>query len=194
MPRTPLQFQQMKDERKLSILEASLPLFSLDRNKVSVDKISVAAKCSHGLVYHYFKDSDEVFEELKKSLTYREIKDALNFKTTDKYAIESIKYFVRLFLDIAASKSMCKIAFANIIISDEGKNSFEEVLTSLVAKGQKEGDVTGGNPKDISFCFINLMKGIYLQFLTQKHPKVYIPSFDNVLQIFTKKSALRRTD
>lgn len=194
MPRTPLQFQQMKDERKLSILEASLPLFSLDRNKVSVDKICVASKCSHGLVYHYFKDTDAVFTELRKSFTYKEIAEALNIKTNDKYAIESIRYFVEFFVNVAKSKDIAKIAFANIIISDEGKDSFEEKLFTLVERGQKEGDVTGGDKKDIAFCFINLMKGIYLQFLTQKHPKVFIPSVDNIIQLFNKKSALRRTD
>ena len=194
MPRTPLQFQQMKDERKLSILEASLPLFSLDRNKVSVDKICAAAKCSHGLVYHYFKDTDAVFAELRKCLTYKEVLEGLNIKTNDKYAIESIRYFVEYFVGIAKSKNFAKIAFANIVISDEGKDSFEEKLFALVERGQKEGDVTGGDKKDISYCFINLMKGIYLQFLTQKHPKVYIPSVDNIIQLFMKKSALRRTD
>ena len=194
MPRTPLQFQQMKDERKLSILEASLPLFSLDRNKVSVDKICTAAKCSHGLVYHYFKDTDAVFAELRKSLTYKEIVEALNIKTNDKYAIESIRYFVEFFVNVAKSKDIAKIAFANIVISDEGKDSFEEKLFALVERGQKEGDVTGGDKNDIAFCFINLMKGIYLQFLTQKHPKVFVPSVDNIIQLFNKKSALRRTD
>ena len=194
MPRTPLQFQQMKDERKLSILEASLPLFSLDRNKVSVDKICAAAKCSHGLVYHYFKDTDAIFDELKKSLTYKKILMKLDYKTNDKYAIECIRYFVNVFVDIAKSKSNNEIAFANIILSDDDKNSFNNELVKLVARGQKEGDVTGGDPKDIAFCFVNLLKGIYLQFLTQKHPNAYVPSVDNIMQIFNKKSALRRTD
>ena len=194
MPRTPLQFQQMKDERKLSILEASLTLFSLDRNKVSVDKICAAAKCSHGLVYHYFKDTDAIFDELKKSLTYKEILKKLDYKTNDKYAIECIRYYVYVFVDIAKSKSNNEIAFANIILSDDDKNSFNNELVKLVARGQKEGDVTGGDPKDITFCFVNLLKGIYLQYLTQKHPNAYVPSVDNIMQIFNKKSALRRTD
>ena len=40
MPRTELQFKRMKDERKLSILEAALPLFSLDKNKKCVFSIT----------------------------------------------------------------------------------------------------------------------------------------------------------
>ena len=194
MPRTPLQFQQMKDERKLSILEASLPLFSLDRNKVSVDKICAAAKCSHGLVYHYFKDTDAIIDELKKCLTYKEIQKKLEFKTTDKYAIDCIRYFVNVFVDIAKSKSTNEIAFANIVLSDDDKSSFVNELIKLVSRGQKEGDITGGDPKDIAFCFVNLLKGIYLQYLTQKRPSAYVPSVDNIMQIFNKKSALRRTD
>lgn len=194
MPRTPLQFQQMKDERKLSILEAALPLFALDRNKVSVDKICTIAKCSHGLVYHYFKDTDEVFAELLKCDFYKDIKEKLSIKTKDKYAIESISYFVDVFVEIAKSKSNEKIAFASIVLGDIDKDSFKNVLCDLVKRGQKEGDVTGGDASDIAYCFINLMQGIYLQVLTQKHPKVFVPSKDNIMQLFYKKSALRRAD
>ena len=50
----------MKDERKLSILESALPLFAIyGKNDVSIDMICNKAKCSHGLVYHYFKNVEQ---------------------------------------------------------------------------------------------------------------------------------------
>ena len=56
MPRRPEQFDQLKDERKASILKHALPLFALKPQKdITIDLISQSAKCSHGLVYHYFK-------------------------------------------------------------------------------------------------------------------------------------------
>ena len=79
MPRTPLQFQQMKDERKLSILESALPLFATNgKDSVSIDMICQKAKCSHGLAYHYFKNSEQIYSELLSSSTYKDLFSKLN--------------------------------------------------------------------------------------------------------------------
>ena len=80
------------------------------------------------------------------------------------------------------------MAFANIIISEVDKKSLLERLALLVARGQKEGEVTGGNPKDIVLCAFYLLKGIYLSYLTQKKPKIVKPSFDNVMKVIKKNS------
>lgn len=183
VPRTALQFKRMKDERKLSILEASLPLFSLDKDKVSVDLISQKAKCSHGLVYHYFKNTDAIYEELLTSETYLSLKGSLFVDDKGKYAFEVITQIMKVLFDL---DSIQDIAFANILISETGKKSLLEKLTSLVSRGQKEGEVTGGNPKDIVLCAFYLLKGMYLSYLTQKKPKVEKPSFDNVMKVFKK--------
>lgn len=185
MPRTALQFKRMKDERKLSILEASLPLFSLDKDKVSVDLISQKAKCSHGLVYHYFKNTDEIYEELLTSETYISLKEKLFIDDKGRYAYEVIKETMKILYDL---DSLVDMAFANIIISEVDKKSLLERLALLVARGQKEGEVTGGNPKDIVLCAFYLLKGIYLSYLTQKKPIVIKPSFDNVMKVIKKNS------
>ena len=73
MPRTKEQFTEMKDERKSSILKAALPLFSINK-KVSIDAICEKAKCSHGIIYHYYRNSDQVLQTLLKSELYLELK------------------------------------------------------------------------------------------------------------------------
>ena len=73
MPRTREQFSEMKEERRTAILNAALPLFSLGK-KVTIDMIAEKAKCSHGIVYHYYKNTDQVLEKLLKSPTYVELK------------------------------------------------------------------------------------------------------------------------
>ena len=183
MPRTALQFKRMKDERKLSILEAALPLFSLDKNKVSVDLISQKAKCSHGLVYHYFKNTDEIYNELLTSETYISLREKLFIDDKGRYAYEVITEITRNLYDLDSIQDM---AFANLIISESGKKSLLDKLSLLVARGQKEGEVTGGNPKDIVLCAFYLLKGVYLSYLTQKKPDVDKPAFDNVMKIFKK--------
>ena len=71
MPRTREQFSEMKDERRAAILNAALPLFSLGQ-KVTIDMIADKAKCSHGIVYHYYTNTNQILEKLLKSSTYVE--------------------------------------------------------------------------------------------------------------------------
>ena len=184
MPRTALQYKQIKDERKLSILEASLPLFALYENKVSIDLISEKAKCSHGLVYHYFNNTDDVLEALLKSSTYQDICDDLFKINHDVDAIDTIKEIVKKLTNV---DGVVKASYFKLIISDDGKKSLRQELTKLIKLGQEEGNVTGGNPSDIIDVFFLFLKGIYLTYLTKKKADVNVPSIDNIMEIFNKK-------
>ena len=186
MPRTPLQFQQMKDERKLSILENALPLFAVrGKDNVSIDMICQKAKCSHGLIYHYFKNVDQIYQELLTSSTYKNMAEALN-----KIDVENDSYsqFERLTkkLQEIAKDSRFAVCFALIIISDDSKKSLYSNLLKLVSKGQKEGTITGGNPTDIIDTYFLVFKGLYQSILNQKHSVIRVPSIDNILNIIRR--------
>lgn len=187
MPKTPLQYKQIKDERKLSILNSALVLFALDSEKISIDKISQSVQCSHGLIYHYFKNTDEILFELKKSDTYLNlIKQLAETKGQDSplFEIESIIHF---FIGIAQNKSIPEIAFATMILSEKGAKSLENRMIKLIKKGQQNNIINGGNPADLYYCFMYLFKGIYLEYLTKKKPEICIPSIDNIMNIFKRK-------
>ena len=189
MPRTPLQFKRMKDERKLSILEASLPLFALYGDKVSVDMISSAAKCSHGLVYHYFKNTDEIYLELLNSLTYQNLKEKVFINFKGMYAFEALKHItITLVNEIKSSDQ--NVAFIILMINDSSKESLFNIVTSLVKRGQKENDVTGGETKDIANAFLFIFKGMGLQYLLNKHNKIPDLDPDVLVELFRKRSRL----
>ena len=77
MPRTNDANKLIKDERKQSIISAALPLFVLYGDKVSVDMICEKAKCSHGLLYHYFKDANNVLQKIKNSERFLSLQTTL---------------------------------------------------------------------------------------------------------------------
>lgn len=185
MPRTPLQFQQMKDERKLSILESALPLFAIHGKDVSIDMICQKAKCSHGLAYHYFKNSDQIYNELLTSNTYKDLFNGLITLDTSLDVYSQIERLVKKLVGLA-SESKTVVSFALIIVSQEDKKSLYSLFTKIVAQGQKEGTVTGGNPSDIVSTFFFFLKGMYQEILNQKHPTSRVPSIDNILQIFER--------
>lgn len=187
MPRTPLQFKQIKDERKLSILEASLPLFALHtKDDVSIDLISLKAKCSHGLVYHYFKNVDEVYDTLLKSNTYIDLLNDINNINEGSSAYEKVLEISKKLLQIPNKSKEC-VAFAELIISDNSKNSISKKVIKFIAEGQKDGDILAGKPEEIWLCFKELLDGIYLPILLRKHPNAKVPTFENVIQIFKKR-------
>lgn len=63
MPRTFKENEKIKEERRNRILDISLKLFAnFGYENVSMDMIAKKAKCSHGLMYHYFKDKNEILK------------------------------------------------------------------------------------------------------------------------------------
>lgn len=184
MPRTREQFSEMKDERLNSILGAALPLFSLYGKKVSVDAISNKAKCSHGIVYHYFKNSEEIYQKLLKSSTYVELLNRFS-KVTEGSSYEKIEEIMSILLDVSEAKFK-NVCYLNIIIKNRDKNSLFFQLARLVKEGQNSGKIIAGEPEDVVNTVFFVFKGIYLSFLEEKHPDIKVPSLENIMQLIRK--------
>ena len=189
MPRTREQFAEMKDERRLSILSAALPLFSLNK-KVSIDAICEKAKCSHGIVYHYFRNTDQIYEKLLKNLVYIELIDKI-FKLNDGSSYERIEQIISVLLDVS-EKKMENVCYLNILIKDREKNSLFSLLTKLVKDGQASGTIIGGEPTALVDSVFLLLKGVYLTFLLEKHPDIKVPSIETVMQLLRKPTNFSR--
>ena len=188
MPRTREQFSEMKDERKSAILAAALPLFSLGQ-KVTVDSISEKAKCSHGIVYHYFRNTDQILNILLKSSTYVELKEKLFNSEGSSY--EKIEHIISVLLDVS-QKQFEKVCYINIIIKDKDKNSLHLLLTKLVKEGQTAGSIVGGDAVQLVDSIFLLLKGVYLTFLLEKHPDIKVPSSETVMQLLRKPTTFGR--
>ena len=189
MPRTREQFSEMKDERRNSILAAALPLFSLNK-KVSIDAICERAKCSHGIVYHYFRNTDQILERLLKSPTYVELNNKL-FNLEEGSSYEKIEQILSVLLDVSATKfeSVC---YLNMIIKNNEKGSLRLLLTKLIKDGQTAGTIVGGEPSQLVDSVFLLLKGLYLTFLLEKHPDVKVPSVETVMQLLRKPTNFSR--
>lgn len=187
MPRTREQFHEMKDERVASILDAALQLFAINGTKVSIDAISEKAKCSHGIVYHYFKNTEQIYEKLLKSPLFLELNEKL-LGPKEGSSYEKIEEVVSVLVDVS-QKDKNKICFLLMIIKNEDKKSLFEVLKKLIKEGQNSGKIIGGEPADMVNSLFCLLKGIYLTFLIEKHPTMKVPSLENVMQLIRKPLA-----
>lgn len=183
MPRTREQFLEMKDERRESILKAALPLFSLNK-KVSIDDICERAKCSHGIIYHYFKNVDQIYEKLLKTSTYVDLYTSL-FEIKEGSSFEKVEDFLRIMLDVS-DKKIDKICYLNLLIKSREKDSLFIFFTKLISEGQKAQTITGGEPSDLAEAIFSLLKGVYVSFLLEKHPIIKVPSLEIVMQLIKK--------
>ena len=92
MPRTGEANALLKDERKESIMDAALRLFSISGyDTITINDITKAAHCSHGLFYHYFASKEELFHAImEQTRKPKEINHECDFENeTPKYIIES---------------------------------------------------------------------------------------------------------
>lgn len=189
MPRTREQFSEMKDERKASILKAALPLFSLNK-KVSIDAICEKAKCSHGIVYHYYRNTDQIFDTLLKSSLYVELKHSL-FDALEGSSYEKIEQIIAILLNVS-EKQIETVCYLNILTKDKDKASLYYQLVKLVKEAQTSGAVVAGDPIQLVDSVFLLLKGIYLTFLLEKHPDIKVPSLETVMQLLRKPTAFSR--
>ena len=188
MPRTREQFAAMKNERMSAILSTALPLFSLGQ-KVTVDLITDKAKCSHGIFYHYFKNTDEILDALLKSPTYVELRNSLFSSEGSSY--EKIQEILTILLDVSKEKFE-KVCYLNLIIKEREKTSLYTQLTKLIKEGQTAGSIIGGDPAQLVDSIFLLLKGLYLTFLLEKRPDIKAPSVETVMQLLRKPTTFSR--
>ena len=189
MPRTREQFSEMKDERRASILKAALPLFSVNK-KVSIDAICEKAKCSHGIVYHYYRNTDQILETLLKSSTFVEIKHRL-FENPEGSSYEKIEEIVSVLLDVS-EKQIENVCYLNMLIKDRDKGSLFIHLGKLIREAQASESIVAGDPNQLVDSVFFLVKGIYLTFLLEKHPVIKVPSIETVMQLLRKPTNFSR--
>ena len=189
MPRTREQFSEMKDERRNSILAAALPLFSMNK-KVSIDAICEKAKCSHGIVYHYFRNTEQILERLLKSPIYVELNNKL-FNIQEGSSYEKIEQILSVLLDVSPQKFE-EVCYLNMIIKNSEKTSLRSLLTKLIKDGQTAGSIVGGEPSSLVDSVFLLLKGLYLTFLLEKHPDIKVPSVETVMQLLRKPTNFSR--
>ena len=181
MPRTSEQFKVIKDERKSSILQNSLFLFALaNGSKVSIDQICEKAKCSHGLIYHYFKNSDEIYAVLLKTDIIKNLNECLKTKKENE-ALDDLKIIVNE-LDVVLQNDE-NVPFVMLFLDQP---VFKNTIETLVKKGQKEGKVSSGDPKDVFRTCYYIYKGYCFNKLTNPKANEILPDKDVIMQLFIR--------
>ncbi len=176
MPRTAAQNQAIKDKRKKRLLEIALKIFAYQGYAgVTIDDITKAGRCSHGLFYHYFSSKEDVFEEVVKYFILNQTKTPLLtaeemgqfhgekglgkfFEIVEKLQVgpQQDLYTAKILLDFERVSDRSGIRKEAMTLYDI-RGTFER----LIKEGQEEGNVIAGSPKDIATVFFDLLIGIF---------------------------------
>lgn len=205
MPKTREQNLQIKEERRNSILVNSLYLFAFKGyGGVNVDDVTKAAKCSHGLFYHYFDNKEELFHAVMHELVEekaKKLQQGLDLTQRAKFAVNDIiSHLIEglksnddhlvcvlyLLFNLHLEKDNIPKPIDKDIKRKKPVKLFD-ALYALIEKGQADGDFLPGNPKIYAITILSLINGLTYNRLCLEQKKFICPDASIVMNILIKK-------
>lgn len=144
-------------KRRKEILNVATKLFvSKGFDNTSMNQIREEAGISKGLIYHYFKDKDELIDQVIVSLVQDALKKVeVRSKTvtsfSEKMAIFIDSWFELVFLNskLVSSLSSCNRCSLFAQIKDFYMTYFSKYCTDVLKQGQQEGVLTIEHPVEM---------------------------------------------
>lgn len=170
--------ERLKAERKEKILNGSLKLFAtrgLSATKIS--DIADACEMSQGLVYHYYKNKEAIFNELIAHALNKMIEACLWLESQELPVAQKIHMAVDGLLTLMQQKpenayNYLLIAQASLseAIPEEAQQLLQEktplpheIMGRIFALGQEEGSIKPFPPQEQALLFWTTLKGLALQ-------------------------------
>jgi AcrR family transcriptional regulator len=202
-PRTVERNARIREEQKERIRAAARKVFARDGySETKMTDIAAAAKVSYGLVYHYFKDKDDLFTKvieaaLESSLALmrraREMPgtpwEHLSWLTT--HMLHGAQHQPEAFLVVM--QALATEAIPQAARESAWKSSVVslEAIKQMVIEGQAAGQVVAGDPDHLASVFGWCIQGMALGvgFLNRQPdtmPRLPVTSFpeaDDILRL-----------
>jgi len=198
MPKTKEQFEQIRNERINTILESSLKLFVMKGYEaVTLDEVSKAADCSHGLLYHYFNNKKDLYLAVidKIVMPYmREVVMGISLEQKAKYAAHDLleavlrrikmvddrnPWIIYLFLNIHLQKNLF-----NKKVSE--RTPTFQCVESIIQRGQQEGDFNDHNSVELAISILSTIKGLAFTRIHIGYKRFLCPSSDIIIRMLCK--------
>ena len=201
MPKTKEQFEQIRNERINQILLCATELFATKGYEaVNLDEVTKKANCSHGLLYHYFKNKEELYEAVLNKVVFPNIQNivsTISFKQKAKYVVqdlldttfkllksnndERIKELY-LLLNVHLQKS-----FKFIQKNEKGHTVVFSLMEDLIERGQQENDFSSSyGSTELTIAVLSLLKGIAFNRINIGYKRFICPKAEIVMKMLLK--------
>lgn len=169
-PRTEKQFEEIRENRKLQIMQAALELFAREGyHGSSVAQIARYARISKGLLYNYFSSKEELLDSIlalgieKFQQILEEIQDELDTP-------EELMIFIHGGFEIIRREpEFYRLLFTVIVqpgVKEASKNHYLETLEHLTRDIAFYFEAKGDpNPLEKSILLRNIIDGVGLSYM-----------------------------
>lgn len=173
MPRTKAQFEEMRQATKEKIQNAATYLFAQKGvSGTNVQEIADRAGISIGLMYKHYRTKEELFNDLvnmaraglsetTKLLSSngnpKEILTAITTEMIDDYKKDDEFTDYLIFLTQALISGLESDALKGLVEDD--KKLFS-ALAGLIERGQNNGIIRNGNPRELAFAYMSAIQGL----------------------------------
>lgn len=195
MPRTEEANQQIREERRLQILNASVPVFA--RKGLAATKIVDIAQTGNislGLLYHYFHNKEEIFA----ALVERAMNDSMHALQMvighPGLPLEKIRLFLQHCLSRVWERPedalIIQHAFTSSATPEKVRTSIyqqarvtQEVILQLIIEGQATGEVVARDPAELTLLMLACIQGLTNSALFLSSSGVPHPNPDSILHM-----------
>jgi AcrR family transcriptional regulator len=202
-PRTEETNLRIREEQRERILKAARTVFAHKGfTDTKMTDIATAAGVSYGLVYHYFKDKEEIFTRLVEWALNSSLVLMQQAREQPGTPWERLRWLTSQILQGAQRQPEAFMvvmqAFANDTVPQEARElawrSGEAslgMIKQLIVEGQAAGQVVAGDPDHLTSVFGWCIQGMALGMGFLNHqisevsrfPATSIPSADDILRI-----------
>ncbi len=194
-PRTAAAYQQIKDARRGTILDAARKVFA--RNGLAATRIrdiAGEAGISQGLLYHYFPDKEALFAELVQgalretaALTAAALRSPGSaWQRLERLCAQLlagvVEYPDDLLVTLQAFTSEAVPEQARTAIEEYGRPSLQDIV-ALIRDGQAQGEVVDGNPLELALAFTACIQGVALNRLQMGATVVALAGAETILRL-----------
>jgi AcrR family transcriptional regulator len=188
-PRTPHQFQEIRDEKRALIMAVALEHFANEGYfKTTIIHIARHAGISKGLMYNYFKSK----EELLIAIINKSIEDIAQYfdLNRDGYLSEDeFEMFIRKLFSLIREKISFWRLFSQLLIQKDVRDHFLKSSRGEISTSQ----VMYTNRSNTVLSLISKMITEYFKRKKEKKPSDYDPQIDMTLFICTIEGFARIT-
>ena len=195
MPRTNEQNELIRNERIESLKISALYLFaSKGYDATTLDEIANDAGCSHGLIYHYFKNKQEIYRFILYDVAFPMVDnmvygvdlnqsakavmvDILSvFVNSLKSGVDQYSWAINILLNI--DLATVEGTKAKRISKDSNKKVFNWVYTTI-ERGKLEGDFNKNkNTTQLVVSLLAIIKGLAYSRMRLGYKKYISPEVD----------------
>lgn len=200
MPKTKEQCEQIRNERIDSILTVAAKEFAIKGyDAINLDEVTKNAKCSHGLLYHYFKNKEALYEAVLKYKVYPfgafVVKD-VDFNQKAKFVVHDI---INSAFKILKSNNEERILNLYLLLNihlqkslrfikknEEGHTLIFAKMKELINRGKEEGDFADTNTDELTICVLSLIKGVAFTRINIGYKRFTCPRSEIVMKMLLK--------